>query len=51
MGVYPGSWICNRTEICQLGLKSSALTSPIGVMDIVVTLMKIAIGKRIKYYL
>ncbi|CAO3650048.1 unnamed protein product [Cunninghamella echinulata] len=44
MGIYPGSWICYRSEICQLGLKSSALTSSFDLKDIALTLMKITIG-------
>ncbi|KAI8330478.1 PAP2 superfamily-domain-containing protein [Chlamydoabsidia padenii] len=44
MGVYPGSWMCNKTEICHMGLTSSAESLSFGLQSLGISLMKIIVG-------
>jgi hypothetical protein len=45
MGVYPGSWMCNKTDICHMGLTSSAGSLSFGLLSLGISLMKIVVGK------
>ncbi|CAO3591068.1 unnamed protein product [Absidia cylindrospora] len=44
MGVYPGSWMCNNTDICKLGLKASAGSFSFGFLSLAIITMKIIVG-------
>lgn len=46
MGVYPGSWLCNNSDMCRSGLLTSANGLPFGLMYLLVMAAKIVVGKK-----
>jgi hypothetical protein len=45
IGLMPGSWLCNHTEYCSLGLTSSILSAQMNPLGALLLLVKLVLGK------